>query len=45
VEPSTLAERAWLRLKGRREFEQEGRVAPEPAEDYGIIEWDRKKCW
>jgi uncharacterized protein YifE (UPF0438 family) len=47
AEPSTLAERAWVRLKGRREYEREQEAAapPEPKEDYGIIEWDREKCW
>lgn len=48
---ATLDERAWLRLKGRREyerdFERERAAAPPPppAEDYGIIEWDKEKCW
>ena len=47
LEPVTLDERAWVRLKGRREFEHERGMAPPPAppEDYGIIEWDREKCW
>lgn len=47
AEPVTIHERAWLRLKGRREFEAE-RAAATPApppEDYGIIEWDKEKCW
>ena len=47
AEPATIDERAWVRLKGRREFEREQETAP-PApqpEDYGIIEWDREKCW
>jgi uncharacterized protein YifE (UPF0438 family) len=45
AEPQTLDERAWLRLKGRREFE--GTVVPPttPDEDYGIVEWDKEKCW
>lgn len=45
--PTTLDERAWRRLKGRREFEREQAsiTAPEPAENYGIIEWDKEKCW
>jgi hypothetical protein len=40
-------ERAWVRLKGRREFEHEQETAPPPPppEDYGIIEWDKEKCW
>ncbi|MBM4067656.1 MAG: hypothetical protein FJ271_01740 [Planctomycetes bacterium] len=47
IEPATIEERAWLRLKGRREFEAEraAAVPPPPAEDYGIIEWDKEKCW
>lgn len=47
AEPQTVDERAWVRLKGRRAFEQEqaGVVKPEPAENYGIIEWDKEKCW
>jgi uncharacterized protein YifE (UPF0438 family) len=47
MEPTTLHERAWMRLKGRREFEHEQQIAPppEPPEDYGIIEWDKEKCW
>jgi uncharacterized protein YifE (UPF0438 family) len=47
LEPATTAERAWVRLKGRREFERERETAPPapPAEDYGIIEWDQEKCW
>jgi uncharacterized protein YifE (UPF0438 family) len=45
AEPTTLAERAWVRLKGRREYEREETPPPPPKEDYGIIEWDREKCW
>jgi len=47
AEPETIEERAWLRLKGRREFEREQQAAPPPeqSEDYGIIEWDKEKCW
>ena len=47
AEPTSVFERAWARLKGRREFEREQATAPppEPAPDYGIIEWDREKCW
>jgi uncharacterized protein YifE (UPF0438 family) len=47
AEPQTVAERAWVRLKGRREFEQdhEALAQREQPEDYGIIEWDREKCW
>ena len=46
-EPATLDERAWVRLKGRREFEREQAAFDRstPPEDYGIIEWDKEKCW
>ena len=44
TEPTTVCERAWLRLKGRREYERE-QNAPELPEDYGIIEWDKERCW
>ena len=47
AEPVTVDERAWVRLKGRREYEREQHSAPPPSppEDYGIIEWDKEKCW
>jgi len=49
AEPATVHERAWLRLKGRREYEREeaGQAAPPPppAENYGIVEWDADRCW
>ena len=47
AEPESLAERAWVRLKGRREFEAEEsrHSVDEPADNYGIIEWDKEKCW
>lgn len=47
AEPATVDERAWVRLKGRREFERERETASPrtPPEDYGIIEWDKEKCW
>jgi uncharacterized protein YifE (UPF0438 family) len=47
AEPITICERAWLRLKGRREFEQEQQTAAPPpaAEDYGMVEWDADRCW
>lgn len=47
AEPTTLCERAWVRLKGRREYEQEEKQAEPlpPPEDYGIVEWDRDRCW
>lgn len=47
AEPTTVDERAWARLKGRREYERERDNPPprRPPKDYGIIEWDREKCW
>jgi uncharacterized protein YifE (UPF0438 family) len=52
ADPITLLERAWVRLKGRREYEQEQQeqhqqtAPPEvPAENYGIVEWDADRCW
>lgn len=47
TEPATVDERAWVRLKGRREFEREREAnpPPPPPQDYGIIEWDKEKCW
>jgi uncharacterized protein YifE (UPF0438 family) len=47
AEAQTLLERAWVRLKGRREFEQDDRRAadPEPTPDYGIVEFDADRCW
>jgi uncharacterized protein YifE (UPF0438 family) len=47
AEPASVDERAWARLKGRREFEREQETAPPPPppQDYGIIEWDKEKCW
>ncbi len=45
--PKTVAERAWLRLKARREFEQEERQTPPPApqENYDMVEFDADRCW
>lgn len=48
AEPATVCERAWVRLKGRREYEQEEGgppPPPPPPEDYGIVEWDHDRCW
>jgi len=47
AEPETVSERAWTRLKGRREYEREQRTASSaaPPEDYGIVEWDADRCW
>jgi uncharacterized protein YifE (UPF0438 family) len=47
ADPETVAERAWVRLKGRREFEQGDRVKPppEPPKDYGMVEFDADRCW
>lgn len=46
AEPATLLERAWLRLKGRREYEQQAVAEPlsRPV-DYGIVDWDKDRCW
>lgn len=45
--PTTDLERAWLRLKGRREFEHDEKipVTPSKAEDYGMVEFDADRCW
>ena len=47
AEPQTVCERAWVRLKGRREYEREQHAAAPPPtpEDYGIKEWDADRCW
>ena len=47
AEPETVLERAWVRLKGRREYEREQDAAPppEPAPDYGMVEFDADRCW
>jgi uncharacterized protein YifE (UPF0438 family) len=47
AEPKTLLERAWVRLKGRREYEREQAMSmpPEPTPDYGIAEFDHDRCW
>jgi uncharacterized protein YifE (UPF0438 family) len=48
AEPKTLCERAWMRLKGRREFEREegsAKTTASPPEDYGMVEWDEDRCW
>jgi uncharacterized protein YifE (UPF0438 family) len=45
TEPVTIYERAWLRLKGRREYEQGQETRTSDAEDYGIVEWDADRCW
>ena len=47
VEPESLLERAWVRLKGRREYEKDAHIPPPPApaEDYGMIEFDAYRCW
>ncbi len=47
VEPSTVCERAWVRLKGRREYEREDEIATpsEPKKDYGMVEFDADRCW
>jgi uncharacterized protein YifE (UPF0438 family) len=45
--PKTVAECAWLRLKARREYEQEQQNAAPPAapENYGMVEFDADRCW
>ena len=45
--PETVAERAWVRLKGRREFERENQIkAPvEAPDDHGMVEYDADRCW
>lgn len=47
AEPKTVAERAWVRLKARREFEREqrGSAPPAPPENYGMVEFDEDRCW
>jgi uncharacterized protein YifE (UPF0438 family) len=47
AKPKSAAERAWVRLKGRREYEREerGTVPPTPSENYGMIEFDADRCW
>jgi uncharacterized protein YifE (UPF0438 family) len=50
ADPRTVVERAWVRLKGRREYEREQAAAPPPeppakAEDYGMIPFDADRCW
>ena len=47
AEPRTVLERAWVRLKGRREFERDQDTArpAEPAEKYDIKEIDEDRCW
>jgi uncharacterized protein YifE (UPF0438 family) len=47
AEPATVHERAWVRLKGRREYEREEKLAPpaEPKTDYGMVEFDADRCW
>jgi len=45
--PKTVAERAWLRLKARREYEREQKETPPPTppENYGMVEFDADRCW
>jgi hypothetical protein len=48
AEPGTVLERAWVRLKARRGFEREQSAPPPPpvkAQDYGMIEFDKDRCW
>ena len=47
AEPRTVAERAWSRLIGRRELERgdQSKPPPEPPENYGMVEFDKDRCW
>jgi len=47
AEPQSLLERAWVRLKGRREYEAENSIPklPEPPVDYGMVDFDFDRCW
>jgi len=47
AEPETVLERAWDRLKGRREYEQEQAASapPREAEGYDMVEFDADRCW
>jgi uncharacterized protein YifE (UPF0438 family) len=49
AEPATVCERAWVRLKGRRDYERDEQKTPAPPapppETYGIVEWDADRCW
>lgn len=47
AEPRTTAERAWLRLIARRELERGDRTKPPPErpENYGMVEFDKDRCW
>jgi uncharacterized protein YifE (UPF0438 family) len=47
AEPETVAERGWVRLKGRREYEWDDNQKPaaEPRVEYGMVEFDADRCW
>lgn len=50
AEPKSVQEKAWVRLKNRREYEQEENAkadseAPAPPKDYGMEEFDADRCW
>lgn len=45
AEPATVSELAWMRLKGRREFEGHKIPPTQPEEDHGMVEWDADRCW
>ncbi len=47
AQAETVFERAWVRLKFRKEFEREQRMTPPQttSQDYGIVEWDEDRWW
>lgn len=48
IEPSTLYEKAWIKMLARREYERETSPhmpASNPTEDYGIPESDLEHWW
>lgn len=47
AKPKTAAERGWVRLKARREYEESERATapPAPPPDYGMVEFDADRCW
>ncbi len=48
IDPETWYEKAWMRMKGRREYEREQAArqkAQEPPPDYGMVESDIDRPW